>query len=120
MSDERLRSERVIGEFGDGHPLIRPTIGTRLGHAVALAQVEGPSAGLVALAQIEATQVASHQPYWAARVHLCAETGETAEALDAYGLAIGLSDNPAIRAFLQGIETRLKSLMLPEHPTGNP
>jgi RNA polymerase sigma-70 factor (ECF subfamily) len=54
--------------------------------------------------------LAEYQPYWAARAHLLALCGRHGEALHAYGRAIGLERDPAVRSFLQ---RRVQAL---EHP----
>jgi RNA polymerase sigma-70 factor, ECF subfamily len=46
-------------------------------------------------------RLAQYQPYWAARAGLLARTGDTTAANDAYGRAIGLEADPAVRRFLQ-------------------
>jgi len=44
--------------------------------------------------------VLCHQPYWAARAHLLRQMGKREESNIAYQRAIGLTEHPAIRAFL--------------------
>ena len=73
-----------------------------INHAVALASVEGPQAGLAALAQLEPEgRLADYQPFWAARAELLARCGQREPARQAYERAIGLERDPAVRAFLQ-------------------
>jgi RNA polymerase sigma-70 factor (ECF subfamily) len=43
----------------------------------------------------------SYQPYWAARGHLLAKIGANADAAEAYRVAIGLSTDEAVRAYLR-------------------
>ena len=57
--------------------------------------------GLALLGEIDADMVRSYQPYWAARAHLLAKASLYDEALAAYDQAIGLSEDPAVRTFLQ-------------------
>src|SRR5262249_29642103 len=54
----------------EGLVRIAPAVGSLVGRAVALAEVGQPTAGLAALEEIPATQVANYQPYWAARGHI--------------------------------------------------
>jgi RNA polymerase sigma-70 factor (ECF subfamily) len=69
--------------------------------AVAFAESEGPAAGLAALdALADDQRLAEYQPYWAARADLLARAGRIAEASEAYGRAIGLEADPAVRDFL--------------------
>src|SRR5581483_6148893 len=56
-----------------------------INRAVALAEAEGPAAGLAALAVLEAElRLQSYQPYWAAQAHLLAASGAAVEAAAAY------------------------------------
>jgi predicted RNA polymerase sigma factor len=76
--------------------------------ALALAERDGPQAALDALAPYaDDPRLADYQPYWAARANLLARAGATAQALDAYDLAIGLERDPAVRRFLQRKRTEL-------------
>jgi RNA polymerase sigma-70 factor (ECF subfamily) len=76
--------------------------------AVALAEVQGPAAGLAALDAIgEDKRIAEYQPYWAARAALLARQGDREGADNAYALAIGLETDPALRAFLQSKRSQL-------------
>lgn len=81
-----------------------------LNRAVAVAELEGPAAGLCPLnndPQLAVT-LAEYQPYWAARADLLARTGASSEASAAYSVAIGLERDPAVRRFL---EHRLAALL---------
>jgi RNA polymerase sigma-70 factor (ECF subfamily) len=79
-----------------------PTIGARVAHAAALGEARDAEAGLAALDAIPPDQVATYQPYWALRGHVLKALGRAAEAGQAYERAIGLSEDPAVRAFLLG------------------
>lgn len=73
-----------------------------INRAVALSETAGPAAGLAALDAIaETPALIEYQPYWAARAGLLARTGNVAAAMQAYDLAIGLEQDPAVRRFLQ-------------------
>ena len=73
-----------------------------LNRAIALAHIEGPDAALAEIERLAAdARMADYQPYWAARGHLCATVGRTAEAAEALRLALGLSADPAVRDYLQ-------------------
>ena len=54
---------------------------------------------MAALAQDK--RMLAYQPYWAARGHLLARTGERRDATNAFLVAIGLSTDDAVRAYLQ-------------------
>ena len=79
---------------------IAPTLGARIGQAVARAEARGAGEGLALLDAIERPAVPTHQPYWAVRAHLLRRLGRRAEAAEAYDRAIGLSEDDAVRRFL--------------------
>lgn len=73
-----------------------------INRALALAEMNGPSAGLEALKAVDADRrVTSYQPYWAARADLLRRAGSHDAARDAYQLAIGLESDPAVREYLR-------------------
>jgi RNA polymerase sigma-70 factor, ECF subfamily len=79
-----------------------------LNRAVARAEVDGAQAALDELAPLEAEKrMLSYQPYWAAKGHLLLRAGDTAGAFEAFTVAIGLSSDEAVKAYLRG---RLASL----------
>src|SRR5690606_7156304 len=79
-----------------------------INRAVALAEVEGPQAGLVLLdAVADAPGSGDYQPDWAARAELLARCGEVPAARAAFGRAVGLERDPAVREFLLGRSARL-------------
>ena len=80
---------------------ISPTVGARIGRAAALAEDRGAAAGLEALDAIDPDLIRSHQPYWAVRADLLSRLGRAADADAAYDRAIGLSEDDAVRSFLQ-------------------
>ncbi|HTO55311.1 MAG TPA: DUF6596 domain-containing protein [Myxococcota bacterium] len=79
---------------------LAPTIGGRVSQAAALGEARGPAAGWSALAAIHAEDVVTYQPYWALRAHLLGRLGRSSEAETAFQRAIGLCEDPAVRAFL--------------------
>lgn len=73
-----------------------------INRAMAFAELEGPHAGLYALEWVKADKrVNTYQPYWAVRANLLARVGKTCEAREAYGIAIGLENDTAVRSYLQ-------------------
>lgn len=76
------------------------TVGARIGHALAIAQIRGPADGLAELDSIPASLASDHQPYWVARGHLLQRTGNPDASRTAYQRAIGLTEDPAVRDFL--------------------
>jgi RNA polymerase sigma-70 factor (ECF subfamily) len=79
---------------------LTPTPVVALNRAVALAERDGPSAGLVALETVHGLD--GYHAYQAARADLLRRAGRVAEAVDAYRAAVELSANPAERAYLAG------------------
>jgi RNA polymerase sigma-70 factor (ECF subfamily) len=81
-----------------------------INRALAIAELNGPSAALDALQTVAAdARLAEYQPYWAARAALLAKTGAHTEARQAYEIAIGLERDPAVRRFLQHRQSALSS-----------
>lgn len=78
-----------------------PTIGNRLGHAAALADVEGPAAALVRLESLPADLIANHQPFHALRGDLRLRLGDRDGARSDLLRAAGLTDDPAVSTFLR-------------------
>ncbi len=101
---ERVRSGQIdwaaIAIFYEQLIRISPTLGTRIGYAAAIAEMNGPEAGLAVLDAIAADDISAYQPYWAVRAHLLQWLGKTPEALAAYDRAIGLAEDHAVREFL--------------------
>jgi len=101
---DRRRSTRIdwaaILTLYNGLVVAAPTIGAQVARAAALAQSGDPTAALAALDELDPARVLVHQPYWAARAFTLAAAGQTAEAADAYLRAAGLTERPAIRAWL--------------------
>jgi len=82
---------------------LAPSVGARIGQAVAVARsTNDPAAGLALLDALDTAQVAQHQPWWAARAHLLAAQGRHVEAIEAYGRALALTAQPALRDWLAG------------------
>jgi predicted RNA polymerase sigma factor len=101
---DRARSGRIdwaaIALFYKQLIHVSPSIGRKTGYAAAVAEVNGPEAGLAILDAIDVAVVSAYQPYWAVRAHLLQRLGRTPEAVDAYNRAIGLAEDPAVRQFL--------------------
>lgn len=101
---ERARSGRIewkaIVGFYQQLSHISPTIGMRTGYAAALAEANEAQRGLAVLDAIDQAAVSAYQPYWAVRAHLLQLLGRRTESQHAYDRAIGLAEDPAIRAFL--------------------
>jgi RNA polymerase sigma-70 factor (ECF subfamily) len=92
----------AIALLYEGLVRIAPTIGARVAHAAALAEAQGARAGLAALDAMPAEAIATYQPHWALRAHLLRALGRPGPAREAYAMAIGLSEDQAVREFLAG------------------
>jgi RNA polymerase sigma-70 factor (ECF subfamily) len=79
---------------------LRPTPVVALNRAIAVGALDGPVAGLAALAEVDAEPLEAYQPYHAARADLLARAGHTTAAVAAYDRAIELSANATERDFL--------------------
>lgn len=89
---------RQLSEMS-GSPVVQ------LNRAIAVAMADGPAAGLALLDRIDG--IDSYHLLHTTRAHLCAELGRFDVAVDAYRRALGLTDNPSERRF---IERRLHEL----------
>ena len=73
-----------------------------INRALAVAEMQGPDAGLAALETASVDRrVESYQPYWAALANLQGRAGSYDAARHAYQLAIGLESDPAVREYLR-------------------
>jgi len=77
-----------------------PSTGARVGQAVATAEAGDVSTGLAQLDAIPADSVADYQAYWVARAHLLRLDGQHEASARATERAIGLTEDPRVRAFL--------------------
>jgi RNA polymerase sigma-70 factor (ECF subfamily) len=87
--------------YGALHALTASPV-VAINRAIALAEIQGPQAGLAMLDSVAGdARLADYQPYWAARAGLLARLGGVREADAAYERAIGLERDAAVRQFLQ-------------------
>lgn len=77
-----------------------PSLGAEVARAAAHGAAHGPLSGLALLDRIEPARVTSYQPFWAVRAHLRELAGDAEAASRDYDRAIGLSADPAVRAWL--------------------
>ena len=102
---ERRRTRRAtwqdVVELYDALLSLFPTPVVAMNRALAIAERDGPLAGLQALEQVAPdARLAQYQPWWAARAELLARNGRSAEARAAYDMAIGLEKDDSVRRFL--------------------
>jgi RNA polymerase sigma-70 factor (ECF subfamily) len=77
-----------------------PGIGVLVAQAAAMVEAGQASQAIEVLDRLVESEVSSYQPYWVARANARAALGDQASARQAFQMAIGLSEDPAIRAFL--------------------
>lgn len=92
---------------------VGPSPATRLARAVAIAEAEGPEAGLRAMADV--TMLGSHRPD-AVRAELLARCGDHHAARAAYDVALTLCHNATERAHLEQRRRALGPRTAPEPP----
>jgi RNA polymerase sigma-70 factor, ECF subfamily len=88
---------------------VTPTPVVALNRAVALAEVRGPAAGLVAVDELRPSGLDNYYLFHAARADLLRRLGRTAEAAAAYSTARALTANPVEQAFLDARRAMLSS-----------
>jgi len=76
------------------------SIGARIGRAVVMAEAGEPRRALDELAHLAPEKVERHQPFFVARSRIAALADEPALAAASMTIAIGLTDDPAVRAYL--------------------
>ena len=99
-SDARVAAEtdwpQIVALY-DQLLAVTPSAVVALNRAVAVAEVEGPAAGL---ALVDPLQLDTYQPFHATRADLLRRLGRTHEAGAAYDAALTLTTNAAERRFL--------------------
>jgi RNA polymerase sigma-70 factor (ECF subfamily) len=102
---ERARGRRTdwsaIALLYEGLVRVAPTFGALVGRAAAVAEASGPAHGLALLDRISASDVATYQPYWAARAHCLSRLDRALEAREALDHALRFTEDPAVRQFLE-------------------
>lgn len=86
-----------------------PTLGSHVGHLVALAKAGDLAQARALLAEADGTRLMHYQPYWVARFHIEQQEGRAAEARRSLEQAIGLTVAPSVRRFLLGELGRLSA-----------
>ncbi len=99
---------RAIGRRYAALEALRPSPAVRLNRAVAVAEAEGPAAGLALLEGLDAALPRSHALH-AARAELHLRTGDRAAAAAALDRALALAGNAVVRAHLAERRAALSS-----------
>lgn len=89
-----------IAAMYDALVALAPTLGGLVARAAAHAEAFGPNVGLAALDRIDPVALDGYQPAWVVRAHLLEQQGRATEAAAARGRAIGLTEDPTVRAHL--------------------
>lgn len=92
----------AIAALYDGLVALTPTVGGYVARAAAHGRASGPQVGLDLLDELPADRVLRYQPYWVARAHCLQGVGRGAGAAEAAGIALQLTEDPAVRRFLRG------------------
>jgi RNA polymerase sigma-70 factor (ECF subfamily) len=99
-----------IAQLYDALVAIAPTIGARIGRALAVARAhDAPLEGLALLDQMDVARVSSHQSWWAARAYLSERAGLDDDAVRCCLKAIELSSDPRVVAEFEARVQRLRS-----------
>jgi RNA polymerase sigma-70 factor, ECF subfamily len=100
--DGRRTDWRAIATLYEALARIDPSPIVELNRAVAIAQSDGPAAGLALLDSLAARgELAGYRLLPAARADLLRRLGRLSEAAEEYARALALTDNDAERRFLQ-------------------
>lgn len=98
-----------VVELYDALMALAPSPVVALNRALAIAEKDGPVAGLAGLEEVASDpRLAEYQPWWAARAELFARTGNIEAARHAYDVAIGLERDEPVRRFLDRRRSTLR------------
>jgi RNA polymerase sigma-70 factor (ECF subfamily) len=92
---------------------LTPTPVVALNRAVALAEVQGPAAGLAAMDDLRSPALDGYYLFHAARADLLRRLGRDEEAAVAYAVARSLTANPVEQAFLDAQHAAAAGIHLP-------
>lgn len=92
----------VIATLYAGLVRLTPSVGAQVARAAAVMQCDDPVAALAMLDELDAERVTGYQPYWVVRAHCLHRTGDAIGAERAGGIALGLTEDPALRQHLHG------------------
>ncbi|MEZ4365555.1 MAG: hypothetical protein R2939_04605 [Kofleriaceae bacterium] len=84
----------------DGLVALAPSLGARIARAAAVLEVHGAVAALAALEALPAAATAGYQPFHVVRAEALAATGDVRGAVASLDRALGLTEDPGLRAFL--------------------
>ncbi len=90
----------AITRLYDALIALAPTVAAYVNRAAAYARTSGAARALAEADAIPQASVDAYQPWWALRAHLLEQLGRRDEASIARQRAIGLTEDPAVRAYL--------------------
>ena len=99
-SAETTDWSQIVQLYDQLHAL-RPNAVVAMHRAIAIGELDGAAAGLLALDLLDDDALADYQPYFAARADLLARAGRAADADATYARALELTTNPTERRFLE-------------------
>lgn len=97
-----VKNTRALIQLYDVLAQMHPSLGALVSRAVVYAEGLGPDIALRLLDDLPAERIVAYQPYWVARGHILHRLGRVADARAACNSAMGLTEDPAVRAFLAG------------------
>jgi RNA polymerase sigma-70 factor (ECF subfamily) len=84
-----------------------PSVGVLVAQAAAMVEAGDPTNALVVLSRLSPPDVAGYQPYWVTLARADTAVGHHASALPSLERAIGLTEDPAVRAYLRTFLSQL-------------
>lgn len=99
-ADTGITDREAIATLYRGLLRIAPSVGAVIGAAGALIEVGEIAEAALLLDGLAISDVRNHQPYWVCRARLASAAGDLTAALAASDVAIGLTSDPAVRAYL--------------------
>ncbi len=88
----------------EGLVRLAPTAGALVGRAAAQLQARSPAEAFALLDALPPAPFEAYQPYWALRGELLSRLGRRQDAWAALERAVALSADPAVAAFLRGVD----------------
>lgn len=96
-----VKNTRALIQLYDFLAANHPSLGALVSRAAVYADGHGPDVALRLLDELPAERIVSYQPYWVARSHILHRLGRVEDALAAQEMAVGLTEEPAVRTFLR-------------------
>lgn len=120
MSASTTQKDPAGDQGNDGLVALTPGVGVHVARAVAVTRADGPAAGLRRLDELPPGRLADHQPYWVARADALRWLGDATAAGHATAVAVGLTEDPAVRQFLLAPERDGDATPHPARPAPYP